>query len=98
MLDEVLGASRLLPLDRTTTRNAQDYCRTRDLGSQDALVYASVIADLDAKKPSRSCFITHNSKDFANPDIRDGDLAGRGCMLLTNFSAGLGRARSAADT
>jgi hypothetical protein len=97
VLDEVLGVTRLLPLERMTTRKAVEYRKTRDLGTQDALVYASVIEDLDAKKPPRSCFITRNPKDFANPDIRDGDLADRGCTLLTNFTAGVGHVRAAGD-
>lgn len=97
-LDEVLSASRLLPLERAETQKAVEYRRTRDLGSQDALVYASVIADLDARQPQSSCFITRNSKHFANPDIRDGDLADRGCTLLTNFTDGFGHARAASAT
>lgn len=97
VLDEVLGLARLLPLERTTTQQAARYRATRDLGTQDALVYASVLADLDATAPPTSCFITRNPKDFANPDIRDDDLAGRGCTLLTNFAAGFGHAKAAHD-
>lgn len=95
VLDEVLAVARLLPLDRSTTRKGAEYRKTRDLGTQDAVVYASVIADLDEKKPPKSCFITRNPKDFVNPDIRDADLAERHCVLLTNFTAGLGHVRAA---
>lgn len=97
VVDEVLGVARLLPLERAITREAARYRATRDLGAQDALVYASIVADLDAAAPPESCFITLNSKDFANPDIRDTDLAGRNCTLLTDFAAGLGHARAAHD-
>lgn len=94
-LDDILAVARLLPLERATTLTAARYRATRDLGTQDAVVYASVIADLDAVRPPRSCFITRNARDFANPDIRDTDLAGRNCTLLTDFTAGLGHVRAA---
>lgn len=90
VLDEVLGVGRLLPLDRSTHRKAVEYQTTRSLAPQDSVVYASVMEDLEQGTGSPSCFITRNPKDFANPDIRDADLAGRGCTLLTNFTAGLG--------
>ncbi len=46
VLDDVLSVARLLPLERATAREAARYRTTRDLGTQDALVYASVLADL----------------------------------------------------
>ena len=98
VLDEVLRIARLLPLERKITHEAVKFRKTRDLGTQDALVYASVISDLDKLKPKSSCFITRNPKDFANPDIRDGDLADRGCTLLTNFTDGYGYVKAASDT
>lgn len=97
VLDEVLGVARLLPLERIITREAVEYRKTRDLGTQDALVYASVISDLDNTRPRSSCFISRNPKDFANPDIRDGDLADRSCTLLTNFTDGYGYVKAASD-
>ena len=56
--------------------------------TQDVLVYASVISNLDNTRSRSSCFISRNPKDFANPDIRNGDLANRGRTLLTNFTDG----------
>lgn len=94
VLDEVLSICRLLPLSRETFGKAVGYQKTRSLKPQDSLVYASVMEDLDAGPRRRSCFVTRNPRDFANPDIRDVDLAGRGCTLLTNFTAGLGHVRA----
>jgi predicted nucleic acid-binding protein len=93
VLDEVLGICRLLPLNRETLGRAVAYQRTRSLKPQDSVVYASVMEDLEKDPESLSCFITRNPKDFANPDIRDLDLAGQSCTLLTNFTAGLGYVR-----
>ena len=90
VLDEVLGVGRLLPLDRETHGKAVNYQKTRSLAPQDSIVYASIMEGLEKGARSPSCFITRNSKDFANPDIRDLDLANRSCTLLTNFTAGLG--------
>ena len=94
VLDEVLGVGRLLPLDRDTHRKAVNYQKTRSLAPQDSVVYASVMEDLEKSTGSPSCFITRNSKDFVNPDIRDLDLANRSCTLLTNFTAGLGHVQA----
>ncbi len=46
VLDEILGAARILPLERETFRKAVEFQKTRSLGPQDSIVYASVMADL----------------------------------------------------
>lgn len=95
VLDEVLGAARILPMDRELFRKAVEVQRTRSLGPQDSIVYASVMTDLEKTSADKGCFITKNPKDFSNPDIEE-DLAGYNCKLLTTFAAGLGYARSLA--
>lgn len=94
VLDEVLSAARILPLERTTFSKAVEFQKTRSLEPQDSIVYASVIADLEKEVGGHSCFITRNPKDFANPDIEDGDLATYKCKLLTTFAAGLSHVRT----
>ncbi len=40
------------------------------------------------------CFLTRNSKDFANPDVYE-DLRAHNCKLLIYFDDGYGYVRSA---
>ncbi len=88
----VLSTAQIVPLNADTIREALELQRTRSLGPQDAMVYASVLDHL-ATSGSSGCFITKNSKDFLNPDIEE-DLAGYDCKLLTSFKNGLGYVRS----
>ena len=94
VLDEILGVARILPLERTTFSKAVEFQKTRSLEPQDSIVYASVIADLERGIGGQSSFITKNPKDFANPDIEDGDLAKYECALMTTFAAGLSHVRT----
>ena len=55
---------------------------------QDAIVLASVLAHLDLHNPAESCFLNRNSKDFDNPDVREG-LDARGCKYFSEFEKGL---------
>jgi hypothetical protein len=94
MDNDVLSVVRLLPLNRRVFAKAVEYQKTRSLKPQDSVVYASVMMDLAKKGAGDSCFITRNPRDFANPDIRDHDLSGQGCRLLTRFTDGLGYVRA----
>lgn len=66
--------------------------------TQDAIVFASVVADLRASPPAAAaavrCFVTRNRRDFEdNPRVR-GELAGLGCTVMTKFEAAAGYLRS----
>lgn len=82
------SSARILPMGRETLAQAADYRRALDLGPQDALVYASVVADLGRRTPERSCFVTRNPKDFDNEDLK-AELAVLHCKPLFTFRAGL---------
>ena len=56
-------------------------------------VYASILDHLTTASEEPRCFITKNSKDFANPDIEN-ELTAYNCHLLTKFADGLGYVRS----
>jgi hypothetical protein len=70
-------------MERAIFRKAVDFQRTRGLGSQESLVYASVIADLERRPADRSCFVTRNPKDFSDEDV-EADLARYGCKPLAS--------------
>ena len=92
MLDDVLAIAQLLPLNMRVFAKAVEYQKTPK--PQDFVMYASVMMDLAKRCVGDSCFITKNPRDFANPDIRDGDLSGQGCRLLTRFTDSLGYVRA----
>lgn len=62
--------------------------------SNSSPVYASVMTDLGRGAGGPGCFVTRNPQDFANPDVRDVALAGRGCRLLIRFADGLDYVRA----
>jgi predicted nucleic acid-binding protein len=88
-LDRILHVAQISPITASTIRLAIDFQRNRSLKPQDSIVYASVIQHLSESPSAKKCFITANSKDFVNPDIKN-ELASQACSLLTRFSDGLG--------
>lgn len=96
ILGEVARAARLLPVAPAVLAQAQHSRKTRSFDrTQDALVYASVLSDLDAGgAPVRAAFVTKDRRDFhTNPDIRN-DLRTRNCALMSRFSDARDFARS----
>lgn len=96
-LEEVVSRATILSLDRGAFVRAARYRQTLDLDDpQDALILASVVADLERRAPRagarRSCFLTRNPKDFADDDVR-AELEALGCKPLFTFRAGLAYAR-----
>jgi hypothetical protein len=59
-----------------------------ELSLQDALVLASIQLHLDRGRPSESCFLNRNVKDFDDPRVRE-MLDKYGCKLLGSFDRGL---------
>lgn len=93
-LKTVLDIARIIPTEERTISEALTLQKSRSLGPQDSIVYASVLLHLRRRSNTTpNCFITKNSKDFLNPDIED-DLAEYDCKLLTTFNNGLGYVRS----
>jgi len=85
----VLAAADIIPIERDTIASAFKLRLIRRLRTQDAIVLASVLEHLAAAGPKLKCFITRNSKDFANPDIV-ADLGQSDCELFTSFGEGYG--------
>lgn len=92
-LTRVMACAAIIPLDYQLVAQAITLQSSRSLSPQDALVYASVLKDLQGAGTEQHCFITKNSKDFVNPDIIS-DLLGFNCKLLTRFRDGLGYLQS----
>ena len=93
-LERILQTVEVIPMGLSTIRAAITLEKSRSLSPQDALVYASILEHLGVEESdSFGCFITKNSKDFANPDIEN-DLTAHNCKLLTRFADGLGYVRS----
>ena len=91
---DLAGSADVLPLTVHLVLEAQTLVETQVFeGPQDALVYATVIADLDNRERGESVFLNRNSKDFDVPDVRDG-LEERGCRLIPTFDDGLRYVRS----
>ena len=92
-VSRILETATVIPIERDTIKAAIELQKTRNLSPQDSIVYASVLSHLSRASDEPKCFITKNSKDFANPDIYK-DLEDYECKLLTKFEHGLGYTRS----
>jgi predicted nucleic acid-binding protein len=93
VISRVLETATVIPIERNTIKEAIELQKTRISTPQDSIVYASVLSHLSGAASGLKCFITKNSKDFANPDIKK-DLESRECKLLMKFEDGLGYIRS----
>ena len=89
----VLQAASVIPLNSHVLRSAAELEKSTDMKLPDAMVLASVMADLDARKPEEACFLTRNSKDFDDPDVVH-MLAQRGCKIFFSFDDCLSYIRS----
>ena len=92
-LERILQTVEVIPIGLSTIRPAITFQKSLELSPQDSIVYASILDHLTTASEERRCFITKNSKDFANPDIEN-ELTAHHCQLLTKFADGLGYVRS----
>jgi predicted nucleic acid-binding protein len=77
--------AEVLPRDLVVLRSAADCQNSFDLSAQDAVVYASIRARLEADHAAESCFISRNPRDFDDPDLRR-DLATFDCKYFASFA------------
>lgn len=105
VLAEIYAHSTVLPLDAAAAAEVPHLARSRGLGPQDALVYASVLSRLSADAatfptaptergpgggaPAATHCFVTRDDDFADDDIRT-DLAALDCKILRSFEDGLG--------
>ena len=92
-LERILQTVEVIPIGLSTIRAAITFQKSLDLSPQDSIVYASILDHLTTASEELRCFITKNSKDFANPDIEN-ELTAHHCQFLTKFADGLGYIRS----
>ena len=92
-LERILQTVEVIPIGLSTIRAAITFQKSLDLSPQDSIVYASILDHLSTASEEFRCFITKNSKDFANPDIEN-ELTAYNCHLLTKFADGFGYVRS----
>jgi predicted nucleic acid-binding protein len=93
IIGRVIDTAEIIPIERDTIKAAIRLQGERSLSPQDAIVYASVLSHMARAESETKCFLTKNSKDFANPDIYE-DLKAFNCKLLTSFDNGLSYLRS----
>jgi predicted nucleic acid-binding protein len=94
-LMRIIEAAEIIPLDGLALRQSLDFQVNLGLSPQDAIVFASIMAHLEAAPLDEpKVLITKNAKDFLIPDIID-LLTPANCKLLTRFSDGVGYIESA---
>ena len=85
---KILATAELLPLDASVLAKGSDYQNKYDLSAQDAVVYASIRTKLEGDHAVESCFISRDSGDFDDPDLRQ-DLAALNCKYFASFVAAI---------
>lgn len=93
ILERILQTVDVIPIGLSIIREAITFQKSRDLGPQDSIVYASIIGHLANASRGFCCFITRDRDFVENPDIKS-DLATYDCRLFTKFANGLGYIRS----
>ena len=85
----LLAVGRSLPLDVPTFDRARGYRSRYGLSPQDAVVYATVMTDLERLPADRAkCFVSKNWKDFGDPGIT-AELRSHRCDYAESFESAL---------
>ncbi len=84
--ESLLASSTIIGLDAEVLASGASLQVLHDLGAQDAIVLASVLAQLRRSAQTTGCFVTRNTKDFDDPDIVDA-LSVQNCRLFSRFEA-----------
>ena len=83
----LLQMANIIPLEVSVLGAGTRYQVDHDLSPQDALVYASVLSDLQQSREPENCFLNKNSKDFDDPGLVE-ELNTYNCRLISRFDAG----------
>jgi len=90
----LIKISRLIPLTSDVLAHSIAYQDQFGLSPQDAIVFASVISDLETQnKDDQKLFVTQNKSDFLNPDAIELLLV-NSCKLLFRFDDAVGYTQS----
>jgi hypothetical protein len=84
----MLNTAAVIPLDSTILSSAGELQASLGMSGQDAIVLASVLGHLQDNSPTESCFLSRNSRDFDDPDVRD-RLDQFGCQYFAQFDKAL---------
>jgi hypothetical protein len=84
----LLSTAEIMPLDSGALIAAAQLQQTLAMSGPDAIVLASVLRHLQNATPAESCFLSRNSKDFDDPDVRD-QLDRFGCLYFARFDQAL---------
>jgi len=79
--------AEIIAFDAQTIQEARQIESKYNLTLQDAIVFSSVLNHLQQNKPSQSCFLNRNSKDFNTVDIKN-KLKNINCKLIPSFKDG----------
>ncbi len=84
----LLDCAEVIPLEAMIVSSAIQIEARHELSAMDAIVYASVLAHLQASARGISCFLNRNARDFEDPDIL-AELGQLNCRLIPRFDDGL---------
>jgi predicted nucleic acid-binding protein len=87
-VQNVVSVAEVIPLTGNVIAAAMEYQIHGDFSAQDGFVFASIVLHLQAVKPSQSCFLNKNRKDFSESD-KVAELKAHGCRLIYSFQDGL---------
>ncbi|HZZ43383.1 MAG TPA: hypothetical protein VFE58_10640 [Tepidisphaeraceae bacterium] len=97
-LERILSIARRIDLTSPVFADARIHERELGLSPQDAIVYASILADLSITPASdEKCFVSRNAKDFDDPAIT-ARLKTMNCRYISRFEDALAYATHMADS
>ncbi|MEZ4732123.1 MAG: PIN domain-containing protein [Caldilineaceae bacterium] len=80
-------AAEIIPLTAEVVLEGKRSEDLYDLGTQDAIIYASIMAHLRQQNQAQSCFLNRNSRDFNVPNILQ-ELNQYNCRMIPLFDQG----------
>lgn len=88
-VERLLSVGQTIALDSGSFQRAIGYRGTYSLSTQDATIYACIVAHMSGRERSeRKCFVSRNFKDFDHPGIRQ-ELSQYGCEYADSFEHAL---------
>lgn len=89
IVDRILHAGKVVEVAADSFRNALEYERLYDLQIKDAVIYATIIADL-RQQPTAipKCFVSRDAKAFMNHAVKT-ELGAYNCRPIATFSQAL---------
>ncbi len=84
----ILKSAEVIPLDSDVFHQAGGIQIALGMSVQDSIVLASVVRHLEQTKPSASCFLNRNTRDFDDPNVRE-ILENFGCRFFGRFDHAL---------